>query len=56
MEQNETPEIALVRELDEELRVIVEPAALTPISFASHTYDSFHLLMPLYGELLVGEK
>ena len=50
MEPNETPEAALARELYEELRVNVDPAALTPISFASHTYDSFHLLMPLYGE------
>lgn len=44
----ETPEQALVRELDEELGITVREADLAPFAFASHEYDSFHLLMPLY--------
>lgn len=44
----ETPEAALIRELDEELGVVTEPACLAPLTFASHAYPSFHLLMPLY--------
>ena len=44
----ETPEAALVRELEEELGVVTEPACLAPLTFASHAYPSFHLLMPLY--------
>ncbi len=44
----ETPEAALIRELDEELGVDVEASCLAPFTFASHTYESFHLLMPLY--------
>ncbi len=48
LEAGETPEQALVRELREELLIIVNPDDLTPITFASHSYDSFHLLMPLY--------
>ena len=44
----ETPEGALVRELREELGIEVEPACLAPLTFASHAYEKFHLLMPLY--------
>src|SRR5262245_59443837 len=49
VEPGESPEAALIRELDEELDVKVDAAALTPITFASHGYDGFHLLMPLYA-------
>lgn len=48
VEPGETPEDALIRELAEELSIVVRPACLAPLTFASHTYDSFHLLMPLY--------
>lgn len=48
VETGETPETALVRELSEELDLTVEPDALDPFAFASHTYADFHLLMPLY--------
>ncbi len=44
----ETPEAALVRELDEELGIEVAEEVLQPVTFASHGYDDFHLLMPLY--------
>jgi 8-oxo-dGTP diphosphatase len=44
----ETPEAALVRELEEELGVVTEPPCLAPLTFASHAYPTFHLLMPLY--------
>jgi len=44
----ERPEQALIRELREELGIDVTEACLAPFVFASHTYDSFHLLMPLY--------
>ncbi len=44
----ETPEAALVRELHEELGVVTEPPCLAPLTFASHGYERFHLLMPLY--------
>lgn len=44
----ETPEAALVRELDEELGIAVARDALLPMTFASHAYADFHLLMPLY--------
>lgn len=47
-EPGETPEAALVRELREELAITVEAADLAPFTFASHTYEEFHLLMPLY--------
>jgi 8-oxo-dGTP pyrophosphatase MutT (NUDIX family) len=47
VEANESPEAALVRELREELAVSVDPAQLQPITFASHTYEKFHLLMPV---------
>ena len=45
---NETPEDALIRELREELGIEVKAACLAPLTFASHAYDDFHLLMPLY--------
>ncbi|HZT46882.1 MAG TPA: (deoxy)nucleoside triphosphate pyrophosphohydrolase [Hyphomicrobiaceae bacterium] len=49
VEPGETPEAALVRELDEELGIKVAPKCLAPLSFASHGYEAFHLLMPLYA-------
>lgn len=48
VEQGENPEDALVRELAEELGISVKPACLAPLTFASHAYEGFHLLMPLY--------
>jgi 8-oxo-dGTP diphosphatase len=48
VEPGETPEACLIRELDEELGIRVASACLAPFVFASHAYDSFHLLMPLY--------
>jgi 8-oxo-dGTP diphosphatase len=44
----ETPEDCLIRELREELAVDTEASCLAPLTFASHAYDRFHLLMPLY--------
>src|SRR3954447_13809190 len=44
----ETPEAALIRELDEELGISVHESCLAPFTFASHSYENFHLLMPLY--------
>ena len=48
IEQGETPEAALIRELKEELAIDVTEACLAPLTFASHRYETFHLLMPLY--------
>jgi len=48
VEAGETPEAALIRELREELGIETKEACLAPISFASHAYESIHLLMPLY--------
>ncbi|MEL6857397.1 MAG: 8-oxo-dGTP diphosphatase MutT [Pseudomonadota bacterium] len=48
IESGETPEAALVRELEEELAIKVTTDALKPITFASHAYEKFHLFMPLY--------
>ncbi|MGE0735150.1 MAG: (deoxy)nucleoside triphosphate pyrophosphohydrolase [Alphaproteobacteria bacterium] len=44
----ETPEAALIRELKEELDIDVAESCLAPFTFASHKYETFHLLMPLY--------
>ena len=48
VDANERPEDALIRELREELGIVVNEACLAPLTFASHTYEDFHLLMPLY--------
>ena len=48
IDAGERPEEALIRELREELGILVKPACLAPLTFASHSYDAFHLLMPLY--------
>jgi 8-oxo-dGTP diphosphatase len=45
----ETPEAALVRELEEELAIDTRESCLAPIAFASYAYDDFHLLMPLFA-------
>lgn len=61
VDSGERPETALIRELTEELGIEVEEACLAPLTFASHTYENFHLLMPLYvcrrwrGIVLAGE-
>ncbi|MGH1354172.1 MAG: 8-oxo-dGTP diphosphatase MutT [Thalassovita sp.] len=49
VEPGETPEHALVRELEEELGINTWSSCLSPLSFASHSYDDFHLLMPLFA-------
>ena len=49
VEPGETPEIALIRELEEELGINTWESCLAPLTFASHTYDDFHLLMPLFA-------
>ena len=49
VEEGETPEAALIRELKEELGIDTSASCLAPLAFASHTYDDFHLLMPLYA-------
>jgi len=48
VEEGESPEATLIRELDEELGIAVKPACLAPLTFASFAYEKFHLLMPLY--------
>jgi 8-oxo-dGTP diphosphatase len=48
VETGETPEACLIRELEEELGVTTKQACLAPLTFASHSYETFHLLMPLY--------
>ena len=48
VEPGEQPEAALIRELKEELGIDVTEACLAPLTFASHAYEDFHLLMPLY--------
>jgi 8-oxo-dGTP diphosphatase len=48
VEADEKPEAALIRELKEELAIDVSEACLAPLTFASHAYEAFHLLMPLY--------
>jgi 8-oxo-dGTP diphosphatase len=48
VEAGERPEQTLIRELKEELGIVVDVACLAPLTFASHAYPDFHLLMPLY--------
>jgi 8-oxo-dGTP diphosphatase len=48
VEPGETPEATLIRELHEELGITVKADCLAPLTFASHAYETFHLLMPLY--------
>ena len=48
VQSGETPEAALVRELREELDIDTRRSCLAPLTFASHAYDDFHLVMPLY--------
>ncbi len=49
VEPNETPEAALIRELQEELGINTWKSCLAPLTFASHAYETFHLLMPLFA-------
>ena len=61
VDAGETPEFALMRELEEELGIETRPTCYHPIAFASHSYDDFHLLMPLFacrkwrGEIILKE-
>ena len=48
VETGEAPEQTLIRELNEELGIVVQETCLAPLTFASHAYADFHLLMPLY--------
>ena len=48
VEKGETPEGALIREVEEELAIRIDKSCLSPLTFASHKYESFHLLMPLF--------
>jgi 8-oxo-dGTP diphosphatase len=48
VEAGERPEVTLIRELKEELGIVVKEDCLAPLTFASHRYPDFHLLMPLY--------
>ncbi|KGM89802.1 mutator mutT protein [Roseovarius mucosus DSM 17069] len=49
VESGETPEVALIRELHEELGISTWASCLAPLTFASHSYPEFHLLMPLFA-------
>jgi len=49
VEAGETPEAALIRELQEELGIMTQKSCLAPLNFASHSYPGFHLLMPLFA-------
>ena len=61
VEKGERPEQALIRELKEEISIDVTDNCLAPLTFASHSYDDFHLLMPLYvcrkwdGQIVLNE-
>lgn len=48
VDDGETPDMAIIRELKEELGITVSAKDLKPLTFVSHTYDTFHLFMPLY--------
>jgi 8-oxo-dGTP diphosphatase len=48
VEKGERPEQTLIRELQEELGIVISEPCLAPLTFASHAYSDFHLLMPLY--------
>lgn len=48
LEPGESPEAALIREVKEELDIELCPTCIAPLTFASHTYEEFHLMMPLY--------
>jgi 8-oxo-dGTP diphosphatase len=48
VDDGETPEYALMRELEEELDIQTRPCSFFPVAFASHSYEEFHLLMPLF--------
>ncbi len=48
VKDGETPEAALIRELKEELAIDITESCLAPLTFASHSYDDFHLIMPLF--------
>jgi 8-oxo-dGTP diphosphatase len=62
VEPGERPEETLIRELQEEIGITVKEACLAPLTFASHAYEDFHLLMPLYicrrwdGEVIARER
>lgn len=49
VEPDETPEAALIRELQEELGIDTWASCLAPLTFASHSYENFHLMMPLFA-------
>ncbi|MEM9370375.1 MAG: 8-oxo-dGTP diphosphatase MutT [Pseudomonadota bacterium] len=49
VEAGETPETCLIRELQEELGIDTWESCLAPLTFASHSYPDFHLLMPLFA-------
>lgn len=49
VEPGESPEVALIRELREELGIETKASCLAPLTFASHSYENFHLLMPLFA-------
>jgi 8-oxo-dGTP diphosphatase len=49
VEAGETPEVALIRELEEELGINTWSSCLAPLTFASHAYSDFHLLMPMFA-------
>lgn len=49
VDEGELPEFALMRELEEELGIETRPTCYSPVGFASHSYENFHLLMPLFA-------